>query len=237
MEETNTAVEIGRALGGLLSCFLMIAFPVLFIFSLIMAIVRKSKVWTITAITVGVLGLVVIGGIVALGVKEAVKTVESAKLPSEFVSNDGLVMVTADGRWTTLDTGSADASLQIGDLAAQEFLLVVSEAKSDFEEGMEVGGFADLVAENIAAGLGDPESTKMVALTINGCPARQYEVSGTMDGLTITYLNTFVEGEAHFHQVLTWTLEEMKGKAFPELRKVVGSFREVGSMEEGEPAH
>jgi len=73
----------------------------------------------------------------------------------------------------------------------------------------------------------DAKITEPAPLKINGLPAFQAQVSGTVDGLKIDYLNTYVEGKEHFYQILTWTLASKRGAAFPRIRKAVGTFHEL----------
>ncbi|MEM9284129.1 MAG: hypothetical protein AAGA96_20105, partial [Verrucomicrobiota bacterium] len=143
MNETS-AEGLGAVVGGLLGCFLAVLVPALFVFFLVMAIVRKSKGWTVAAVLTGVFGLALGAMVIFLGNKAVQKVKETTEIPRVFASEDGLVSVTTPGYWRVLDLASAAAELQLGDPVSEEYLLVISELKTDFEPDFTVEDFASL---------------------------------------------------------------------------------------------
>jgi hypothetical protein len=66
------------------------------------------------------------------------------------------------------------------------------------------------------------------SLTINGCPAIQYEVRGTVQNVSAIYIQTSVETEKDFVQILAWTLASKWSGNQAILRAAVSSFRKSG---------
>jgi hypothetical protein len=229
MEPTSTAFEVGKAVGGLIACFLFVAIPVFFIVSLILAITRKSRAWTIATVITGTLGLLFIVGSLAFGFYSGFQAVKEGRKAGEFTTSDGLAMITGAAGWRILELNSEDATLSVGNLFAEEYLIVISEAKSIFEPGFGLTDFAEVASEQTIDSIEGAIVTELVAKTVNGMPAFEREISGEIEGIDITYFNTYLEGGSHFHQVLTWTLTKRKEKTMPNLKAAAASFREVAA--------
>lgn len=217
---------------ALVGCFVMVALPILFVFTLIMAITRKSKGWTAMTVVIGVIGVIaLVVSLVYAGKQGAAKLAEMNQ-PRPFASADGLVEVTAPGTWIGQDFGNEVASLQIGNLIGNQYLLIISEEKRDFVPEFGIQEYAETISEQMKEVVESPIETELIPMEIGGLPAFRRELDGEIDGTKIAYLNTFIEGEQHFHQVLTWTLLEMKDRQFPLFRTTVASFRELSVPEE-----
>lgn len=250
MDESSPAYqagyEAGYAIGGIASCLLMILIPVVFIVALILAIVKKSKAWTIVTVISGLLGLGLIAVIAVFALKEAKEVVEETEEIFEMAAEaEGVETTTtrAEGAIFTLDLpdnwsqqplGSADATLQVGNLAREEYLLVIHEPISDFDEGFTIMDFADLASGGVTSALSDSSRGELTPLEINGMPAIQCRIEGSADGVRIAYLNSYIQGENDFYQVMTWTLPSKEDVAFPIFRETMATFQEGGA--EAEPA-
>ncbi|MCB1064340.1 MAG: hypothetical protein KDN20_15660 [Verrucomicrobiae bacterium] len=236
MNETNTAQEMGYAIGGIFGCVLVIVIPVLFIVSLILAIVKKSKAWTIVCVISGLLGLGLIGTSIffaAKGISAAAKAASESKI---LTGPDGQFHLDVPGNWSENNLGSEDASVQVGNLFREEYLLVIEEPKADFEAGFTVSDFAELASGMVEESLAVGNRGELTELTINGLPAARCRIKGSADGVQVVYLNTYVEGANHFYQVMAWTLPSKEKTAFPIFEKAVGTFREGDAEDEGAPA-
>ena len=105
--------------------------------------------------------------------------------------------------------------------------MVISEPKSDFPEDFELDEFADVASSGIIDSVTEAEHSELEPLVVKGCEGFQHELNGTIDGIRISYLNSFLEGREHFHQILAWTLEERKERVLPVLKEASLSFRET----------
>ncbi len=226
MDAAASPEDAGFLIFGVLGCFATVAVPILFIFCLIMAIVRKSKGWTVATIVMGVLGLGAVIAAVAFSANQVAEAVEESKIPREFADDEGRFALTGPGSWSVQDLGHPDAELEIGNLFAEEYVMVISEAKSEFDEDFSLDDFADIAGGAMIDVLGDPDYSEFEELTVNGMPARRHRLNGTIDGIRIAYVNTFVEGKEDFHQVLAWTLEVKQDLAIEKLQEAANSFRE-----------
>lgn len=236
MNEASTGYEMGYALGGIFGCALMFAIPVLFIVSLILAIVKKSKAWTIVCVISGLLGLGFIGVSSYFAVKGISAAAKAASEAKTLSGPDGQFHIDVPGNWSDNDLGSEDASVQVANLFREEYLLVIEETKADFEADFTVSDFADLASSLVEESLVGGNRGELTELTINGLPAARCRIKGSADGVQVVYLNTYIEGAEHFYQVMAWTLPSKEKIAFPIFEKAVSTFRDGDAEIEGAPA-
>ena len=107
---------------------------------------------------------------------------------------------------------------------------MIHEPISDFDEGFTIGDFAELAADGVTAALVDSDRGDLEALEINGMPAYQCRIVGTAEGVRVVYLNSYIQGESDFYQVMTWTLPSREEGAFPKFREAMATFREHSAV-------
>ncbi len=61
--------------------------------------------------------------------------------------------------------------------------------------------------------------------SLNGNPAVQYEIRGTVDNQPVVYLHTTIKGREKYYQVVGWTTESSYQENEETLKRVVDSFR------------
>lgn len=229
MEETDAAYqagyEMGYAVGGLIGCVLMIAIPVLFIVSLILAIVKKSKGWTIAAVISGLLGLGLIGVSAFMAFKGVSEAIEESGNPKVLQGAEGTFEITVPGHWSEQDLQTPDASLQAGNLFREEYLVVIHEPKADFDPDFTIDDYAEVIGDIVSEGTENIDRGQVSTLEIQGLPARRYRLEGSVDGIRIVYLMTFVETADRFYQLMMWTLPSKEEAAFAHFEEAAANFR------------
>lgn len=238
METTSQAQEIGTAIGAMLGCVFFLLVPASFVFFLIMACIRKTRGWVIATIVCGAILILGIGGVVVSGVMTGYQAArEVARSGSLFPTRDGLAEITGAPGWAELELGSEDATLMLGSPTAEEYLMVLSEATLDFPEGYTLNDFAELASNAIIDTATNPSASELTPVDIGGLVALSHEVTGTVSDIEVIYNNTFIQGQAHFHQIISWTLPEYKAQGLPHLREATLSFREKSPSDipEAEP--
>lgn len=238
METTSQAQQIGAAVGAMLGCVLLLLVPACFVFFLVMASVRKTRGWVIATVVCGAIMVLKIGGIPVSGflpsyqgAKEVVRT------GSLFPTRDGLAEITGAPGWAELELGSEDASLMLGNPIAEEYMMVFAEAIADAPEGYTLTDFAELSSGAIVDAATNPIATELAPVEIGGLAALSHEVSGTVSGIEVIYHNTFIQGQSHFYQIISWTLPDYKSQGLPHLREASLSFQERSPVDlpEAEP--
>lgn len=180
----------------------------------------------------GCIGLtVVIVGVIALAIalnwdkiKSGLKTDSQSR--QLIVSSDGEYQIQVPAGWKQITNLHEKADLQAADRLREMYIIVLSESKSDFEE-MSLDKHSQITIGNLLGRVTSSETSGPTALVINGNPAVQYVVSGTIDNLKITYLHTTVETAKSFNQILAWTLRSRFDQNRAELQNVIQSFKEV----------
>lgn len=227
--ESSAAYEIGHAIGTMVACALFLLVPAAFLFALVMALTRKTKGWIIGAVASGLLGLLLIGGILAAGVSLGIGRAKADMEVQVFASPDGLYTISGASGWRVLDLEAPDATLKVGSPVAEEYLMVIPEKKSDLGEEFGLVEFSYLASEGTAELVEEAVVGDLVEEEIGGHIGYRQELSGTVEGIEISYLLSYVEGKNHFYQIIAWTLTDRKEKAFPKLRAAGDTFAELAT--------
>lgn len=211
-------------------CAAFLIVPPVFIFALVMALVKKTRAWIVTTVLSGIVGLLlVIGGIAAavgMGIAEAKKQA----LPKDFSTESGVATVTGASGWSVLDIGSEDADLGIGNIFSEQYLIVLAEPKADFPEGYDLAAFAELAYGQFSQTLADVEAGDPVEVSHHSLPRLRRELRAASEGIRIYYLIDYAEGRDHYYQVMSWTLEDRRLKGKPVLESALNTFRESAAV-------
>lgn len=208
--------------GSIISGLVCMGVGVFALIAIIVACIKRTKGWIITASIFVLLGL---GSIVVVGAFAVRQVSQLAKAKNERVavtSNDGWVRLKVPGSWHDMPSLNAGASIRYANPIAEEYITVFSDARSDFRGSLQdfVETVTTRMEQNLeGADLGEPKS-----LTINGFPAIQVRLSGTASKVPVVYLHTSVETPDGFHQLVQWTLPSKEGTAFPVFMEVANSF-------------
>lgn len=129
-----------------------------------------------------------------------------------------------------------EASLQMGNMFAETYAMVLSENKSDFNsfaagnplmsEEFSLEDYTDLILSNMTAPGSGMTHTPQQSTTLNGMPAYSFKINGSFDGNPVVFTGMTVDGKRHYHQVLCWTLANREEANMPKLNQVLQSFKE-----------
>jgi hypothetical protein len=142
----------------------------------------------------------------------------------EIASDDGKIDVTVPGLWVKMPGLNKQATLQVGDKNKQMYLIVITDAKADFDN-MTLEKHHDLTRDRMFQKMKNASATEPVPLTIDGHPALQDELSGTENGTDVVFLHTTVDDGDHFQQILAWTLKSRWQQQNELVREITRSFR------------
>jgi hypothetical protein len=142
----------------------------------------------------------------------------------EIASSDGKIKVTVPGLWTKLPALNKQATLQAGYKDKEMYLIVITDAKADLDN-FALEKHHQLTRDRMLHKLKNASATEPVALTIDGRPALQDELSGTENGTNVVFLHTTVDDSDYFQQILPWTLKSRWKQQNELLREITRSFR------------
>lgn len=155
------------------------------------------------------------------------KQLENLSRPSVLKSTDGKFQLTVPGGWRDAPSLHDSASLKAANGLNEMYVIVISENKIDFADGMNLDKYTDITRTGMMSKLKSPEATPPTKVTIHGIPGRQYLLQGEGQNVKVAYLITDVETDSHYHQIITWTLLSRISKNQPILQQVTESFRAV----------
>jgi hypothetical protein len=151
-----------------------------------------------------------------------------AEAPDKKIrARDGNSEVTVPLAWRELSNLNDEAKLEAGNPVLEEYLIVLTEAKTDFAIPITLDRYAEINLGTLRRVVKGATVSSPTKLTIDGRNAVQYEVRGTVDLLNIVYLVTYVDGRKHVHQVVSWTLGSKYASNKSRFESVAKTFREL----------
>ncbi len=145
-------------------------------------------------------------------------------------SSDGVVSVDLPSGWRAAPTGSLNekAELEAQNLSDGLYLICLDENKADFTD-MSFDKFSQVSLDSFLKTVSDASLSEGGTrdLFINGIPAKQTLVFGTVKGLKVGYVYTVLETSGYYHQLLGWALRSSFDKKKEGLFKVVNSFKMI----------
>jgi hypothetical protein len=153
--------------------------------------------------------------------------IDDAQKPKTIISTDGKCQVTVPGGWQKQTDLNDEAIIQAANPIGELYVIVLPENKAgigDTDLDDAAGAVRDSLTKMIPGAVLSPP----ISTTINGLPARQFEVGAEVEHLKVTYLYAVVDAPETFYQVITWTLTPRLERNRGKLLEVINSFKETG---------
>ncbi len=144
---------------------------------------------------------------------------ENASTNARITVPDGWVVAGSDRR------GSAD--IYTTNPSQDLYAAVLSEGVSVLNQ-FDLENNAEQYRWMIKEDLDRFEGESPTSLTsLNGKPAVQYEIRGTVEGQPVVYLHTTVKGRDNYYQIVGWTTESQYRSSKGTLESIIQSFRGI----------
>jgi hypothetical protein len=222
--------------------------PVACIACFITACIRRTAVWWILSGVCALITVLSIIPVIFIGARawkkgsdraaavmeereamEERQAMEEVSGTKEVTCKNNLVSLSIPQGWTDLTTqiGNEDASLSYGDMAAEQYVIVITETRQEiinvFGEEDPFEKMHGLLVPNLASSLENPVTQPVETLSHPGAiNAVRTRIQGVTGGMNLTYVYYIFETRDHFHQLILWTIS-------PDLETVVPTFEEVAS--------
>ena len=162
-------------------------------------------------------------------VTEPVDTIaEPLDTRSTLENRETEVSITVPANWIKADStlrNSADiyASYPVENLYAS-VLSESDEVLSQFSLEDNADKYRWLIEEELS----EYEGSQKTDVTVIGSnPAVQYEIRGQVDGVSVVYLHTTIEGDDRYYQVVGWTTADRYAENKQTLQNVISSFEGI----------
>jgi len=142
----------------------------------------------------------------------------------EFLDNSFAVMKPAG--WSLRDDLNDVADLQMGNLLKEAYAIIISESKMDFED-ISLQGHSDITRSMLREGLENYNESGPEYLENNEFSILRYRLTGTAEGVHITYWHVTIETAAHYHQMILWSLRSKFAKNKADFNAVIQSFEVI----------
>ncbi len=136
---------------------------------------------------------------------------------------DGASRIQVPETWRERSDLSEDSSLTQANTRNEQYLVVITEPKLDFNENFKIQDYQSLLVENnFAEFTVQPDKP----ITVDGMQGIQNVITGEIDNIKISYLLNCFEGEDNFYQVLFWTLSSKWEKNREVFERSLASFEQ-----------
>lgn len=163
-------------------------------------------------------------------VNQIQKKIEEDKKPKVITGTDGKSQITVPGNWSIQKNLNDDATIQVANLRAEQYAIVISESKVDFTSEMTLSDFAEIIKENARNAITNPVMTEIKALSVNGHSAVQFEAEGSMNNIKAKWLYTIIDAPKNYHQIMTWSLQSKFEANRPAFVDLINSFKEIDGL-------
>ena len=142
-------------------------------------------------------------------------------------SSDGNTQITVKSDWEESPDLNGEASMQVNNMVKEKYAIVISEPIEDFAEDITVDEYSNMCKEILLESIKNSKISDVTDTTINGQPAKYYEIKGEVDKIKICYFIANIKGKKGLHQVIGWTINSKYDENKEEIKKVVQSFKEL----------
>jgi len=161
--------------------------------------------------------------------KENASKTETPKDTQNITSEDGSCQLTVPNAWSKQTDLNAQATLQVANPREEVYAIIIREPKTDFPKSTTLDKLVSLVRDNARKSITDPQFTEPSSTTIDGFPAKQFEVGGTVSGIKAKYLYAVIDTSKNYYQVMSWTLADKWSENKSKLQDAIDSFKEVNA--------
>jgi hypothetical protein len=145
--------------------------------------------------------------------------------------------------WTEMDLNE-DADIEMGNLRQEQYLLIIEEPGEDFTSDFTLDDYISIFYEILPTSFESPEATEIKNTMVGrNIPAKQFEITGSLEGVEIKYMLVAFEMGDVFYQINMWSTQVKYEANLPVFTRVIDSVAfdpEVlaaeGQQSEEEPA-
>ena len=162
-------------------------------------------------------------------VKEAAKNMQINSKESLSESNfktvtiDSLYQLDVPIYMKEMPSLHQEASLKFANILKEVYTITLNENKKDFialVKGLEeynenesvIDNYASIQKQMFEESVEVSDVEKYGVSSINGLQARQIKLIGEVDGISIFYVITFIEGRDNIYMIMNWTTEDNADK-------------------------
>jgi hypothetical protein len=199
---------------------------------------RKSKTMNGSGKGLAVAGMVLAGVwsflVVVFVIIAVIVNLNSNNTSSElktYSSTPASYALSASSSFVELDSGNPSADLQYYRPFDEIYFITITESVSDFEDGLDIEAYADVVREGLTNELKNPEVSEQSFGNPRLLDVVDYRITGSVDGVKIVYLYRVARVGDNFVQVIAWTLPSKEEENSPEMKTIIESLKPNSEQE------
>ncbi|MCL2884124.1 MAG: hypothetical protein FWF49_01385, partial [Oscillospiraceae bacterium] len=139
-------------------------------------------------------------------------------------STDSNLSLTFPASWSKQDMND-QATIQMALPSKEQYLMVIEESASDFASDFTLADYTSSVLTSMSAKLTGPNAPAINDAAVGGgSPAKQFELTGTLQQINLKYLVTCVELDGIFYQLIAWSTASKYDAARPAFDTILASL-------------
>jgi hypothetical protein len=163
------------------------------------------------------------------------KGIDDVQKPKVVTAVDGKCQLTVPGTWREDKELHDQATLQVSNRFSELYVVVLTNNKADFTDEMDIDTLTQALRKDMSGNVNQAESGNPISISIDGNPARQFEMSGAVEGIKAKYIYTVVDAPQNYYQIISWTLASRYESNKSKLLEVVDSFKETSGKQSAPP--
>lgn len=152
------------------------------------------------------------------------ETKEQSKGKVEVIkTKNGHFKVELTDGWQSVETKelSDNADVSLKNASNEEYYMVLSESKKDFDSFNAFKSSVDL------SDLGEKTDEKKESIKYNELKGERRTFTATKDGVEVFYIYDLVESKDHYLQCISWTIADKKDSNKADMIKIMNSLAEL----------
>ncbi|PWH82362.1 hypothetical protein DIS18_08900 [Algibacter marinivivus] len=178
--------------------------------------------------------------------KEAAENISGSSKQPESISASNFSTVTVSEQYElsvpkymkNMPNLHDEASLEYANIFKETYTVVIEENKQNFidtfkefdeynDELSPIENYKIIQKQMFREAIEDVKIEDYGLTSINSLPARQFKMSGIVDGLDFFYLIGFVSGKENIYMIMNWTLGDRRMKYENTFEYINSSFNEL----------
>ena len=157
------------------------------------------------------------------GFNKGIDSADTGEVQTITSSKSGLSLDFPES-WKTAEMNEL-ATIQMALMIKEQYMMVIEEAASDFEDDFTVGEYSEIIMKNMKAALDAAEGLEIKDATVaTDLAAKQFELAGSVEKVKIKYFVTCVKNDGVFYQFISWSIQSKYDEAKPVFENILKSI-------------
>lgn len=185
-----------------------------------------KKIRLTAIVLVIIIGLLTLSGCNIKNLVNLLNSNSNSIVKETVLSTDEKFSIEVPSNWDKETQLNDAAIISVSNAAKEQYALVISELKEDFDDSVGIQEYYDIIKEQYYTPLKDFEIGTESRTTINGNNAITVDFKASSNGVKVAFWVYIVETTDSYNQLMGWTLQSKKEVNEETILTVMNSFKE-----------